>query len=51
MRFWVLLKVFLDGQIYLKTLHKMQIDRERLKPAVYTDSYAARQGNYYVRIL
>ena len=33
-RFWVLLGVFLVCQIHLKTLHKMQIDRERLKPAV-----------------
>ena len=28
-------KVFLGGQNYLKSLHKMQFDRERLRPAVY----------------
>ena len=26
--------VFLDGQNHLKSYHKMQIDRERLRPAV-----------------
>ena len=28
----------MDGQNYLKSLHKMQIDRERLKPAVNSKS-------------
>ena len=27
--------VFLNGQNHLKSYHKMQIDRERLRPAVY----------------
>ena len=31
---FLVLRSFLEGQNYLKTLHKMQIDRERLRPAV-----------------
>ena len=27
--------VFLDGQNHLKSYHKMKIDRERLRPAVF----------------
>ena len=34
----------MDGQNYLKSLHKMQIDRERLKPVVYLNRDDSKNG-------